>query len=113
MSTTTTDLDTLRLALDGLTDALCRPAVVLDREDDLTIELSYDAGKRFEVFLVREQHYVDVFRIVDDGEKKPWREVCLDGVLFRWPVKVIAREGHLVAEPIAIPFPTMSRASQS
>lgn len=94
----------LRQALANLDDALADAGIAFDRKD-ITIELSYEAGKRFELWFLRNVNLVTMPMSQDWVESRegfdPVRWVELDGIKITWPLKLVALpSGRVVAEPM-------------
>jgi hypothetical protein len=75
--------------------------------ESIAIELDYEAGKRFECWLalnppdeLRYRHN-DWGRDVNPDSERPMREIYLQGVTIRWPLKLIKLpSGRVIPEPL-------------
>lgn len=113
MSERLSDFHQFRNALAGLRAALVAPDV-LRYPDDIAVELPYEAGKRFELWLLvntgPEFQRDDIQRhcllhTEDDGATaKRWTTV--DGVKISWPLKmvIVVEDGRMLPEPVAEPL---------
>lgn len=94
----------VRDGLYRLRQALAEAGILADRDDLPTLEISYEAGFRFEGWLAAS---MDSLTALDpkllrtiDGER-PMRVVTLDGFKVSWPLKRMALpQGGSIPEPL-------------
>lgn len=85
----------LRDALASIYRVFREPAII-DGREDITIDLSLEAGARFEFWLAanlptdlrEDPTFIRQHKLAD--LPTAWRHVTIDGVRIRWPVKLMA-----------------------
>ena len=90
----------LRDALATIYRAFREPAII-DGREDITIDISLEAGARFENWLIVHAP-AEVRNYIQQNTQRDlptaWRHVTIDGVRIRWPVKL--RDGGKPWAPV-------------